>query len=64
MPVLQGCFVDEPTIAQALTEIQPVAAMFLDLLREEGGQVPAGADFDEGFGLEARIPPAQLQVDH
>jgi predicted RNase H-like HicB family nuclease len=40
VPELQGCWVDAPTIAEALRDVQEVAAMFIDLLDEEGRPLP------------------------
>ena len=40
VPELQGCWVDAPTIAEALRDVQEVAAMFIDLYDEEGRPLP------------------------
>jgi predicted RNase H-like HicB family nuclease len=40
VPSLPGCFVDEPTLADALYQIHEVIAMFLDIHQEEGRTLP------------------------
>jgi predicted RNase H-like HicB family nuclease len=41
VPDLHGCWVDAPTLAQALAEIQEVIAMVIDLSNEEGWSLPS-----------------------
>jgi predicted RNase H-like HicB family nuclease len=41
MPGLQGGWVDAPTVAEALTDIQGVAAMIVDYYSEIGEPLPA-----------------------
>lgn len=41
VPVLPGCWVDATTLEQALSEIQEVIAMCLDIALEEGEELPA-----------------------
>ena len=38
---LQGCWVDAPTLAEALSEIQEVIAMVIDYSNEQGWPLPA-----------------------
>ena len=38
---LQGCWVDAPTLAQALSEIQEVIAMVIDYSNEQGWPLPS-----------------------
>jgi predicted RNase H-like HicB family nuclease len=40
VPGLAGCWVDAPTLAVALSEIQEVIAMTIDVIEEEGGKLP------------------------
>ncbi|MBI2911684.1 MAG: type II toxin-antitoxin system HicB family antitoxin [Chloroflexi bacterium] len=40
VPALPGAFVDAPTVEQALSEIQEVAAMVIDLYQEEQRSFP------------------------
>ncbi len=40
VPALPGAFVDAPTVEQALSEIQEVAAMVIDLYQEEQRSLP------------------------
>jgi predicted RNase H-like HicB family nuclease len=56
IPLMPGSFVDAPTIHEALNEIQEVAAMFIDLLEEEGRTVlrPISPAADES--LDAILP--------
>ena len=55
-PGLQGCWVDEPTLAEALYQIHEVIAMFLDLKREEGLPLPEEVKVNEALPLYASIP--------
>jgi predicted RNase H-like HicB family nuclease len=41
VPGLQGCWVDAPTLRQALHDIQEAAAMFIDIYEERGETLPA-----------------------
>ena len=41
VPGLHGCWVDAPTLAQALAEIQEGAAMVLDEYEERGWDLPS-----------------------
>lgn len=56
VPDLQGCFVDEPTLAEALYQIHEVIAMFLDLNQEEGYPLPEQVKVSETLPLHASIP--------
>ena len=55
-PDLQGCFVDEPTLAEALYQIHEVIAMFLDLNREDGHPLPEWVEVSETLPLYTSIP--------
>lgn len=41
VPDLQGCWVDAPTLAQALSEIQEVIAMVIDYSTDQGWPLPS-----------------------
>ena len=41
VPDLHGCWVDAPTLAQALSEIQEVIAMVIDHSNEQGWPLPS-----------------------
>ena len=41
VPDLHGCWVDAPTVAQALSEIQEVIAMVIDYSNEQGWPLPS-----------------------
>ncbi len=41
VPDLHGCWVDAPTLAQALSEIQEVIAMVIDYSNEQGWPLPS-----------------------
>jgi predicted RNase H-like HicB family nuclease len=54
-PSLQGCFVDAPTLADALHQIHEVIAMCLDLDQEEGRPLPPDVQMGETLPLRAVI---------
>lgn len=41
VPDLHGCWVDAPTLAQALAEIQEVIAMVIDYSNDQGWPLPS-----------------------
>jgi predicted RNase H-like HicB family nuclease len=45
-PTFQGCFVDDADLSQALTDIQEVIKMYIDLSRERGERLPAEISSD------------------
>lgn len=55
VPGFQGCWVDAPTLHQALSEIQEVAAMLLDLAAEAEKPLPDSVTQSEQ-GLTATLP--------
>ena len=61
-PDLQGCFVDEPTLAGALYEIHEVIAMFLDLNQEEGHPLPEEVKVSDTLPLTVSIPVAPSEI--
>ncbi|MSQ07277.1 MAG: type II toxin-antitoxin system HicB family antitoxin [Dehalococcoidia bacterium] len=54
-PSLQGCFVDAPTLADALRQIQEVIAMCLDIDEEEGRPLPPDVQMGEALPMSAVI---------
>ena len=56
VPGIQGCWVDEPTLAKALHEIHEVFALFADVLLEEGRPFPDGVTVSDDLPLSATIP--------
>ena len=63
VPSLPGCFVDEPTLAEALYQIHEVVAMFLDLNREEGRPLPDEVKVSKTLPLYATIPVAPDEIE-
>jgi predicted RNase H-like HicB family nuclease len=55
-PGLQGCWVDAPTMEQAITEIQEVVAMYVDFLEERGEALPDSLRPEAGKSFKAAIP--------
>ena len=62
-PSLPGCFVDEPTLAEALYQIHEVVAMFVDLNREEGHPLSHEVKVSRTLPLYASIPVAPDEVE-
>jgi len=62
-PSLQGCFVDEPTLAEALYQIHEVIAMLIDILQEEGRPLPPEVQVRETLPLLATIPVALEEIE-
>ncbi len=58
VPYLQGCWVDEPTLAEAISEIQEVIAMMIDIYQEDGKPLPQEISTQEALPLKATIPVA------
>lgn len=56
VPGLDGCFVDAATIADALREIQDVAAMFIDILSTDERPLPATVTPDAADSFEVVLP--------
>jgi predicted RNase H-like HicB family nuclease len=57
-PHLEGCWVDAPTLEEALSQIQEVLAMVLDLYEERGREVPTQVTRPGTLPLKAAIPVA------
>ncbi|MSQ15905.1 MAG: type II toxin-antitoxin system HicB family antitoxin [Dehalococcoidia bacterium] len=57
-PGLQGCWVDEPTLAEAISEIQEVIAMMIDIYEEKGSPLPQEISTKADLPLKATIPVA------
>lgn len=56
IPTLPGVWVDSPTIERALSEIQEIAAMTIDLYIEEGRPLPTGIVGVEELPARATVP--------
>ncbi|HLE81267.1 MAG TPA: type II toxin-antitoxin system HicB family antitoxin [Dehalococcoidia bacterium] len=55
-PDLQGCFVDAPTLEQALAEIHEVIAMMLDIYAEDGRPLPPKVTASDKLPLTTTVP--------
>ena len=62
-PALQGCWVDEPTLAEALYEIHEVIAMFFHLNQEEDHPPPEEVRVSEALPLYASIPVSPDEIE-
>ena len=62
-PSLPGCFVDEPTLAEALYQMHEVVAMFLDLNQEERCPLPDEVKVCRTLPLYATIPVAPDEIE-
>jgi predicted RNase H-like HicB family nuclease len=58
LPGIQGCWVDAPTMEQALHEIQNVIAMFIDVYREDARPLPPSVSQAPGEPYTAYLPIA------
>jgi len=56
VPGLHGCWVDAPTLAQALADIQEVIAMAVDDSNEQGWELPESVTPLEGEPGTAVLP--------
>jgi predicted RNase H-like HicB family nuclease len=56
VPQLDGCFVDAPTLQEALDGIQEVVAMFIDLFEEYEKDLPASVSPTRDDEFDARLP--------
>lgn len=56
VPGLQGCWVDAPTLAEAIADIQEVIAMVVDYENEQGWQLPGSVTALEGEPVRAVLP--------
>ena len=56
VPGVPGCFVDAPSVSEALRDIQAVAAMFADLYRESDRDLPESMSRVMHEGFTASIP--------
>src|SRR5205823_5398307 len=56
VPGLHGCWVDAPTLAQAIAEIQEVIAMVVDDSNEQGWQLPGSVTALETKPERAVLP--------
>ena len=57
-PYLQGCWVDAPTLEEAISEIQEVIAMTIDIYQEKEWPLPKEVLLSEALPLKAFIPVA------
>ena len=57
-PHLKGCWVDAPTMEEAITEINEVIAMVLDVYRERSWSLPEEVIATPAPPLHATIPVA------
>jgi predicted RNase H-like HicB family nuclease len=55
VPGLPGCWVDAPTISQALSDIQGAAALFIDYYAELEEPLPASIKTTAPENFEARL---------
>ena len=60
---MQGCVVDDPTLAQALYEVHEVIAMLLDVNQEEGRPLPEEVKVSRTLPLYASIPVFPDEVE-
>jgi predicted RNase H-like HicB family nuclease len=60
---LQGCWVDAPTLEQALAEIHEVIAMVLDLYQEDSYPLPEQVKVHETLPLYASIPICPDEIE-
>lgn len=58
VPGVQGCWVDAPTMEQALGDIQNVIAMFIDIYEEDGEPLPPSVSPAPGEMYKASLPVA------
>ena len=58
VPGMQGCWVDAPTMEQALGDIQNVIAMFVDIFEEDGQALPPSVSLASGEKHKAVLPVA------
>ena len=56
VPGLQGCWVDAPTMEQAIGDIQEAVAMFIDFLEEKGEGLPSSVQSTDEMTFTAKIP--------
>jgi len=56
VPTLPGCFVDAAKLSEAISDLQEVVAMFLDLDEEEGLERTAVIETELEEPLRASIP--------
>ena len=56
VPGLQGCWVDAPTMEQAITDIQEAVAMYVDFLKERGEALPDSVQPEVGESFRATVP--------
>ena len=61
-PHLKGCWVDAPTLADALTQIHEVIAMTLDVYEEEGWPIPKEVSASGTLPLRTTVPVAPGEV--
>ncbi len=55
-PHLQGCWVDAPTIKQAMEGIQEVIAMTIDIYEEDAWPLPEQVIATDALPLKATVP--------
>ena len=48
-PALQGCFVDDPSLDQALADMYEVMRTFVEIYREEGRPLPEPLDLEASW---------------
>ena len=56
VPGLIGCWVDAPTLAQAITDIQEVVAMAVDDATEQGWELPTSVNSLSDEPLRGVLP--------
>lgn len=55
-PDLQGCFVDSPSLEEALADIQDAMLLWFSSQRKLGWPVPAGVRTFKALPYETRLP--------
>lgn len=61
-PHLKGCWVDAPTLAEALAQIHEVIVMVLDVYEKEGWPIPREAAASNTLPLHTTVPVAPGEV--
>jgi predicted RNase H-like HicB family nuclease len=63
VPDLRGCFVDAPSLEDAISQIQEPIRMFLELYKKEGLPLPQGVSVIDSLPLSASIPVELKSVE-
>ena len=61
-PHLKGCWVDAPTLEEALAQIHEVIAMTLDVYEEEGWPIPKEVTASDTLPSSTIVPVAPGEV--